>query len=80
LASLKKIIVNLGDVLRDSTWLHILPIEEATDTSVFGRGEAITDKRGGDRVEAGIVETIHAGIPTSSPGKNTSILQGLICS
>ncbi len=47
---------------------------------MFGRGEAISDKKSRDGVEAGIVETIHTGIPSSCIGKNASIFKGLNCS
>jgi hypothetical protein len=73
LTSLKKIVVDPGQIFGDLTCLHILSIKEATDTRVLGGGKAFTNKKSRDGIKASIVETIHAGIPPSRPGKNTSI-------
>jgi hypothetical protein len=80
LSSLKKIIVCPGQILRDFTCPHIVPIEEATDARVFRRGEAIMDKKSRDGIEAGIVEAIYTRIPPFCSSKNASIFESLICS
>jgi len=40
-------------MLRDLAGLHIIFIEEATYTSMFGRGESVADKKSRDSIEAG---------------------------
>jgi hypothetical protein len=55
LASFKKIIVNLGQILRDLACLHILPIEEAADTGVLGRRQTIAHQQSRDGIKAGLI-------------------------
>jgi hypothetical protein len=63
LASLKKIIVDRGQIFWDLACLHLLPIEEAADSGMLGRGKTITYKKCRDGIKAGIVEAIDTGIP-----------------
>jgi hypothetical protein len=67
LASLKKVIVDSGQMLRDLAGFYIISIEKAAYTGMFGRGETVADKKCRDCIETGIVETVDTGIPPLGP-------------
>ena len=68
MASLKKVIVDSGQMLRDLASFYIIFIEESTYASMFGRGKTVADKKSRDSIEAGIIETVDTGIPPLGPG------------